>query len=181
MQNMKKSVIKASLQKSKKPDEHVEFKTVRANYNFISEGKNEISLKKGDIIRVTDKIDEGWWIGTCNGKSGMFPSNYVTVIDGNDNNSQLQSSDVKLSSQEKSIETEYDQKSVQANQKPEFSYLPQGTTPITFIGRGGQAQQPKDIKEVVENITAACSQCDCEEFAANIFKHGRCNNCFHKH
>lgn len=29
--------------------------------------------------------------------------------------------------------------------------------------------------------TPACGDCGCNEFVANIFKKGHCNNCFHKH
>lgn len=31
------------------------------------------------------------------------------------------------------------------------------------------------------NATPACGDCGCDEFTANIFKKGHCNNCFHKH
>ncbi|RKP17248.1 hypothetical protein ROZALSC1DRAFT_16559, partial [Rozella allomycis CSF55] len=26
-------------------------------------------------------IDDGWWLGTCDGHTGMFPSNYVELIE----------------------------------------------------------------------------------------------------
>ena len=26
------------------------------------------------------KVDEGWWIGECHGKFGLFPANYVEVL-----------------------------------------------------------------------------------------------------
>lgn len=29
--------------------------------------------------------------------------------------------------------------------------------------------------------TPSCMECGCEDFTANIFKKGHCNNCFHKH
>lgn len=31
------------------------------------------------------------------------------------------------------------------------------------------------------NTVAACGDCGCDEFVANVFKKGHCNNCFHKH
>ena len=39
-------------------------------------------MKKGEIIIVTQKEDGGWWEGTSRetGKTGWFPSNYVSEI-----------------------------------------------------------------------------------------------------
>lgn len=36
----------------------------------------------GDIIDVTQEIDEGWWVGKIQGTSrtGMFPSNYTEYV-----------------------------------------------------------------------------------------------------
>ena len=41
-----------------------------------------MSLKKGEIIIVTQKEDGGWWEGTSRetGKTGWFPSNYVAEM-----------------------------------------------------------------------------------------------------
>ena len=50
-----------------------------ALYDFDASEAEEISLKKGDAIDVTNQ-DGSWWIGSVNGgKSGSFPSNYVTT------------------------------------------------------------------------------------------------------
>ena len=40
----------------------------------------QLSLKKGEVIIVTQKEDGGWWEGTSRetGKTGWFPSNYVS-------------------------------------------------------------------------------------------------------
>ena len=40
-------------------------------------------VRKGDIIRVTNEIDAGWWEGVIDatGHSGMFPSNYVEYFE----------------------------------------------------------------------------------------------------
>jgi SH3 domain-containing kinase-binding protein 1 len=38
-------------------------------------------MKKGDIITsVVQKMD-GWWEGSLNGKTGMFPDNFVKIIE----------------------------------------------------------------------------------------------------
>lgn len=147
----------------------------KANYEFNAESKNELSLKKGDIIKVTKRIDEGWWVGICNGRNGMFPSNYVSVIDDNkvskndikNLNSTLKSEDYNLNE---------DSKTLQSMAKPGFSYLPKGA-PISFIGR--RSTGIETIKE--ELIISSCGECKCEEFSGNVFKPGHCNNCFHKH
>ena len=34
---------------------------------------NEISFKEGDRITSIEKVDEDWWQGTVNGKTGLFP------------------------------------------------------------------------------------------------------------
>ena len=34
-------------------------------------------LQEGATILVTGKDEEAWWKGECNGKTGVFPSNYV--------------------------------------------------------------------------------------------------------
>ncbi|KAG0204809.1 hypothetical protein BGX28_003381 [Mortierella sp. GBA30] len=60
-------------------------KQVKALYNFDATGEGELSLRKGDIVRIIEEIDEGWWEGELvdpNGvrHEGMFPSNYVEVV-----------------------------------------------------------------------------------------------------
>jgi myosin heavy subunit len=55
-------------------------KRVKALYSFNGESADELTLAKGDVVLVTEIIDEGWWIGNCNEKSGMFPSNYVEEV-----------------------------------------------------------------------------------------------------
>ncbi|KRX12716.1 Rho guanine nucleotide exchange factor 7, partial [Trichinella nelsoni] len=52
---------------------------VRAKHNFNGRNNDELCFKKGDVIVVTQILDEGWWEGTLNDKTGWFPSNYVTV------------------------------------------------------------------------------------------------------
>ncbi len=46
-----------------------------ALYNYDATEADELSFTKGDVIIITRKDDPGWWTGTCNGKTGLFPSN----------------------------------------------------------------------------------------------------------
>ncbi|KAG0367837.1 hypothetical protein BC939DRAFT_532335 [Gamsiella multidivaricata] len=60
-------------------------KQVRALYNFEATGEGELSFQKGDIVRIIEEIDEGWWEGEMVDASGMrhegmFPSNYVEEV-----------------------------------------------------------------------------------------------------
>ena len=51
---------------------------VKASYDFAARDQRELTIKKGDIIKVLDKDDSGWWMGELpNGKYGIFPSNYT--------------------------------------------------------------------------------------------------------
>lgn len=43
---------------------------------------DEISFAEGDEITNIEKPDEGWWIGICNGKRGIFPKAYIQINDG---------------------------------------------------------------------------------------------------
>ncbi|KAI7852598.1 hypothetical protein BDC45DRAFT_607176 [Circinella umbellata] len=50
---------------------------VTAIYNFDAVNADELTLREGDKIIVIRKDDSGWWEGTVNGQSGVFPANYV--------------------------------------------------------------------------------------------------------
>lgn len=38
-----------------------------------------LSFRAGQIIRVYNRHETGWWDGECNGQRGWFPSNYVNT------------------------------------------------------------------------------------------------------
>lgn len=38
-----------------------------------------LSFRAGQIIRVFNRHQTGWWDGECNGQRGWFPSNYVNT------------------------------------------------------------------------------------------------------
>ncbi|CAH8621650.1 unnamed protein product [Schistosoma rodhaini] len=51
---------------------------VCALYDYNRQHTDELSFKKGDILRVLKQLEGGWWEGSLNGFVGWFPSNYVT-------------------------------------------------------------------------------------------------------
>ncbi|KAG7258031.1 hypothetical protein CRUP_036108 [Coryphaenoides rupestris] len=52
----------------------------RCLYNFEPENAGELGFKEGDVIILTNQIDENWYEGMISGESGFFPINYVEVI-----------------------------------------------------------------------------------------------------
>jgi myosin-1 len=48
-----------------------------ALYNYDATEADELSLRVGDVIVITSKDDPGWWTGTLNGKTGLFPANVM--------------------------------------------------------------------------------------------------------
>ncbi|XP_051510515.1 CD2-associated protein-like isoform X6 [Myxocyprinus asiaticus] len=50
-------------------------------FEYVPQNEDELELKIGDIIDIIEEVEEGWWSGTMNGKSGLFPSNFVKEIE----------------------------------------------------------------------------------------------------
>ncbi|XP_060641239.2 CD2-associated protein [Anolis sagrei] len=53
-------------------------------FEYIPQNEDELELKLGDIIDIHEEVEEGWWSGTLNGKSGLFPSNFVKELEVKD-------------------------------------------------------------------------------------------------
>ena len=47
-------------------------------FSYAAEREDELALVKGTRVVVMEKCSDGWWRGGYEGRSGWFPSNYVT-------------------------------------------------------------------------------------------------------
>ncbi|NXM85763.1 HCLS1 protein, partial [Oenanthe oenanthe] len=51
-----------------------------ALYDYQGDGDDEISFDPEDTITHIEMVDEGWWRGRCRGRVGLFPANYVKLL-----------------------------------------------------------------------------------------------------
>lgn len=55
-------------------------------YDYTAKEDDELTLVKGAILNNIKAQQGGWWEGTlaATGKTGMFPDNFVRVLDADD-------------------------------------------------------------------------------------------------
>ncbi|XP_054629913.1 osteoclast-stimulating factor 1 [Dunckerocampus dactyliophorus] len=61
-----------------KPAKPGQVKVFRAEYTFDPRTPDELYFEEGDILYISDTSDCNWWKGTCRGRTGLIPRNYVT-------------------------------------------------------------------------------------------------------
>lgn len=50
-------------------------------FEYLPQNEDELHLQVGDIIDITEEVEEGWWSGSLNNKVGLFPSNFVKELE----------------------------------------------------------------------------------------------------
>ncbi|KAF9366686.1 hypothetical protein BGX34_010361 [Mortierella sp. NVP85] len=254
------------------PSRKKQQKQVRALYNFEATGEGELSLQKGDVVRIIEEIDEGWWEGEMVDSKGvrhegMFPSNYVEEVSSDTASERRQesisssNSDPKYADEDEAAyyardddpgvkvqpETPVYTPTAKHPSQPSTRQPPSGqangavspssaraTPPLGRPVSGimskpigsrapppppasrrvgvdtmrqsaifNQASSPTEgmsspsgpltpgsgyisrdyfASQAVDSTPVGpCRECQCEDFSANVFKRGSCNNCFHVH
>ncbi|EAU85585.1 hypothetical protein CC1G_06298 [Coprinopsis cinerea okayama7 len=49
-------------------------------YNEDNKEPNDLSFREGDIVDIISETNADWWTGRYNGKTGLFPSAYVSRV-----------------------------------------------------------------------------------------------------
>ncbi|XP_030254346.1 SH3 domain-containing kinase-binding protein 1 isoform X1 [Sparus aurata] len=70
--------------------EQIRKRRCKAAFSYVPQHEDELELKIGDVIEIIaekdtcrsggPQVEEGWWEGFLNGKTGMFPSNFTKEI-----------------------------------------------------------------------------------------------------
>uniref|UniRef100_A0A7M4EB72 SH3 domain containing kinase binding protein 1 n=1 Tax=Crocodylus porosus TaxID=8502 RepID=A0A7M4EB72_CROPO len=72
-------------------------------FSYMPQNEDELELKVGDIIEVVGEVEEGWWEGILNGKTGMFPSNFIKELSDSDDAGIAQEEQITKPSKEQSL------------------------------------------------------------------------------
>ncbi|XP_061668437.1 CD2-associated protein [Syngnathoides biaculeatus] len=80
------------------PTKKLKKRQCKVFFEYQPQNEDELELKVGDIVDITEEVEEGWWSGVINGKSGLFPSNFVKEVevtkeDGDSNDSTADEAD----------------------------------------------------------------------------------------
>ena len=69
-------------------------------WDYEPESSDDLRLRQGDIVIVTERSNADWWIGECKGDKGVFPASYVEKINhgtiGPSTTDQLVSGDIDV-------------------------------------------------------------------------------------
>lgn len=67
-------------------------KRALVQYDYEAAEDNEIGLKEGEYVTNVDMVDEDWWMGeNARGQVGLFPSNYVELVEEEDDAAPVES------------------------------------------------------------------------------------------
>ena len=173
---------------------------MRVDHAFDAESDSEMSIVPGELVNVIEEVDAGWFIGEIVGdeqRTGMFPSTYCTVVESAPRRTVLKPPSPTKS--EGDIFGDLDDQVATLSVRRGTNVQPRPGVPRSkSLGTPASATAaakrkpppppptPRGTKPASSATTAVaadskCRECGCEEFRANVFKRGSCNNCFHVH
>ncbi|RCH96477.1 hypothetical protein CU097_013824 [Rhizopus azygosporus] len=178
----------------------------KALYDFTANSPDELSFKSNDIIQVVEEVDEGWWLGELDGRRGIFPVNYTEAMTNPPiparpplTSSSSSRSQIFVDEPETLAESPFTDNYRRPQQSPAASPTPHRIAPPPPASRTPPVMQTSRSNTTIRTTpntpqfkvtsdyfgsapsASVCGECGCDEFAANVFKKGHCNNCFHKH
>ncbi|XP_052808566.1 SH3 domain-containing kinase-binding protein 1-like isoform X2 [Mya arenaria] len=65
----------------RKKDSGAKKKRAKVVFSYEPEQEDELKLELGEVLDIIKQEEEGWWEGQLNGRQGMFPSNFVEIIE----------------------------------------------------------------------------------------------------
>ncbi|NXA39710.1 SH3K1 protein, partial [Eudromia elegans] len=74
------SLLSETIIRTNKKGERNRRRRCQVAFSYMPQNEDELELKVGDIIEVVGEVEEGWWEGILNGKTGMFPSNFIKEL-----------------------------------------------------------------------------------------------------
>nr|XP_057915746.1 SH3 domain-containing kinase-binding protein 1 isoform X2 [Doryrhamphus excisus] len=80
LSNGRASPVSEPSTRAGKKGEQIRKRRCKAAFSYVPQHEDELELKIGDVIEIVAEVEEGWWEGVLNGKSGMFPSNFTKEI-----------------------------------------------------------------------------------------------------
>lgn len=75
------TTLKAALLQKKPESRESTSKFVIAKFPFRARSEKELSMSKGDVIKLTKEDPRGWSSGELKGKSGFFPRSYTEAYE----------------------------------------------------------------------------------------------------
>ena len=55
-------------------------KQCRVLFSYAPAHEDELELRPEDVVDFLGEVEDGWWRGCVNGKTGVFPSNFVSMM-----------------------------------------------------------------------------------------------------
>ncbi|GME80416.1 unnamed protein product [Ambrosiozyma monospora] len=77
-----KSATKSASPAPAGPSQSANPEYAEALYDYHPQQPDDLELRVGAKIIIQEKMSPSWWRGTSNGRTGVFPANYVKIVGG---------------------------------------------------------------------------------------------------